>query len=108
MLNDGRLKLSALANDRLELLRDCPLDEDTLLLNLGVGKRDVDGGRLGGDDLGLSVKAVFREVDISRVGRVDGDGRGVAENLDREGRRRGDREGGHDGFEQDGRLLRRN
>lgn len=83
MLDKRRDKLATL-NNRFELLRHSPLDEEALLRSLRVGERDVNGARLGGDDLGLALEAVLGEVDLTRVGGVDGDGRDLTKDLDGE------------------------
>lgn len=101
MFDNGCNELSVL-DDRFELLRHGPLDEHALLLLVRVGKRDVDRGRLGGDDLGLAVEALLGEVDLSRVGRVDEDGWDATKDLDGEGGGGGDREGGDDGLDENG------
>lgn len=100
MLNQSRHQLAVL-DDAHQLLGHSTLDKHALLVRLGVRQTDVDRARLGRDDGRRPVEALLGEVDLSRVGRVDRDGRTAAEDLDGERGRRGDGNGRDDRLEQD-------
>ncbi len=96
VLYNTRHELAAL-DDGAHLLGNRPLLEIALIARRHA---DVERARLGRDNLGR-VDARLGEVDLARVGRVDEDGRDRAEDLDGEGRGRGDGELRDDRLEED-------
>lgn len=100
MLNNASNKLPIL-DHRLQHLGYRLFFKHPVLLTLDR-QADVDGTALGRRD--LSIEAVLGEVDLSGIRRVDLDHRRGAGDLDSEGGRRGDGDGGDDGFDEDGGL----
>jgi len=64
------------------------------------GQANIDRTRFAGDDLDR-IDTLLGQVDLTRVGVVDLDGRDLAQDLDRERRGRSDAQPGDDGSEQD-------
>jgi len=89
VFNNGGYQFPIL-HDRLEHLRDSLLLEHAVLLSLNR-QANIDSAALGGSDLGA--KAVFRKIDLARIGRVDLDHGCRPCDLQLEGGRGGDGDG---------------
>ena len=96
MLDDRRDDFATL-DDRLHLLRDRLF---LVIALFGSRQADVDRTSLASDDLDR-VDTLLGEVDLTRVGVIDLDGRYLTQDLNRERRGRGDAQPGDDGPEQD-------
>jgi len=101
MFNNGSHQFSILHN-RLEHFRNSVFLKYTFFLTLHR-QVDVNGAAFSAGD--LSRQAFFGEVNLSRVGFVKLDHRSHACDLEGEGRRIGNRDGGNDVVHEDRGLL---